>query len=182
LAGNILTTDQNGQTETVIYTYPDQIQQFQLAWITILMQGGKLKNRPFCVFGGWGTLCGHLYRFLISGVDSAVTPNCCYSVTVDFLRFILFFRMKSNDCMTQNQRMQPHVSAPSFIYLFFGMWIRWRVELMFSDGESFSRAVTNYKVSDLKLVWQFPVLLILLWWQYSLVSFGKCKLLLSCLC
>ncbi|XP_023720526.1 nuclear transcription factor Y subunit beta [Cryptotermes secundus] len=31
LAGNILTTDQNGQTETVIYTYPDQIQQFQLA-------------------------------------------------------------------------------------------------------------------------------------------------------
>jgi hypothetical protein len=33
LAGNILTTDQNGQTETVIYTYPDQIQQFQLAWI-----------------------------------------------------------------------------------------------------------------------------------------------------
>nr|CAD7453232.1 unnamed protein product [Timema tahoe] len=31
LAGNILMSDQNGQTETVIYTYPDQIQQFQLA-------------------------------------------------------------------------------------------------------------------------------------------------------
>ncbi|KAJ9597954.1 hypothetical protein L9F63_011193 [Diploptera punctata] len=31
LAGNMLTTDQNGQTETVIYTYPDQMQQFQLA-------------------------------------------------------------------------------------------------------------------------------------------------------
>jgi len=30
LAGSILTTDQNGQTETVIYTYPEQIQQFQL--------------------------------------------------------------------------------------------------------------------------------------------------------
>jgi len=30
LAGSILTTDQNGQTETVIYAYPDPIQQFQL--------------------------------------------------------------------------------------------------------------------------------------------------------
>ncbi|PSN34351.1 Nuclear transcription factor Y subunit beta [Blattella germanica] len=31
LAGNILATDQNGPTETVIYTYPDQIQQFHIA-------------------------------------------------------------------------------------------------------------------------------------------------------
>ncbi|XP_067007671.1 nuclear transcription factor Y subunit beta isoform X2 [Anabrus simplex] len=30
MAGNILTTDQNGQPETVIYTYPDQITPFQL--------------------------------------------------------------------------------------------------------------------------------------------------------
>jgi hypothetical protein len=115
LAGSILTTDQNGQTETVIYTYPEQIQQFQLTWIKSL-DYGKLKNRP-CVFRGWSVVpaCRIVLfmvffilwlrqNFFSSIVHSGVRIACCFFILnwSNNQHFSLFFTEYQGSAMMQN--------------------------------------------------------------------------------
>lgn len=116
LAGSILTTDQNGQTETVIYTYPEQIQQFQLTWIKS-SDYGKMKNRP-CVFRGWSVVPAcrivlFMFFFIISWlrqnfftsiVHSGMRIACCFVIFnwSNNQNFNLFFTEYQGKSMMQN--------------------------------------------------------------------------------
>lgn len=105
LAGSILTTDQNGQTETVIYTYPEQIQQFQLTWIkSWIMPSWRIdlvcweakvsyvhvKLFYLCFFISWLR-----QSFFTSIVHSGMRIACCYWFSIELIIRTLIYSLQS---------------------------------------------------------------------------------------